>query len=269
MVIFSVRCLKLFLGKSRIVSSSSAGEYARILSDAVNRGRMVIIVGSFSVDYSGRASSTLGLGDRVLIIKRDKSVLIHQDKGVSPINWQPAGSSIFPIVRNGNLVVKAIRRSPYERLTLVFESIYTFEVLDLEDNSEFVLNASERQMQEAIMLKPEMLFKGFKPLSAEKRVEPGFIDVYGSDGEGNLVVVEIKRVVAGKNAVMQLKGYIDELKRRNPSKRIRGFIAAPGLSRDAEPLLRGFGFEFRRLDPYKCAKMINQVRSNLKLTRFF
>jgi RecB family endonuclease NucS len=63
-------------------------------------------------------------------------------------------------------------------------------------------------MQKAILLEPSLLEEDFKPISYEKKVEPGFVDVYGVDKKGRFVVVEIKRKTAGKEAALQLAKYI-------------------------------------------------------------
>jgi len=71
-------------------------------------------------------------------------------------------------------------------------------VLNLKDEGKFNLYASEEDMKKAIFLKPELTEEGFKIIEFEKKVEPGFIDVYGIDKNGNLVIIEVKRRIAGK-----------------------------------------------------------------------
>ena len=84
--------------------------------------------------------------------------------------------------------------------------------LNLLDSGDFLLNASEDDMHRAILLKPELLEEGFKPISWEKKVEPGFVDIYGEDKNGKLVIVEVKRKTASKEAALQLANIL------NPSK---------------------------------------------------
>ena len=42
------------------------------------RNSVLIVVGCCSVEYVGRARSTLGWGERIVIVKPDGSVLVHQ-----------------------------------------------------------------------------------------------------------------------------------------------------------------------------------------------
>jgi hypothetical protein len=46
------------------------------------------------VDYAGRLSAHLPLATRLIIIKADGSVLIHNDAGTKALNWMPIGSRL-------------------------------------------------------------------------------------------------------------------------------------------------------------------------------
>jgi RecB family endonuclease NucS len=139
--------------------------------------------------------------------------------------------------------------------------------LSLADSGEFSLHASEKEMHRAILLKPSLLEEGFKPISYEKKVEPGFVDVYGVDKNGKLVVVEVKRKTAGKEAVLQLAKYIDAIKGK-ADRELRGVLVAPSLGKDVQRLLVTLGLEFKALDPKKCAKVLKKDQ-NAKLEAFF
>ena len=71
------------------------------------------------------------------------------------------------------------------------------------------------------LLKPELLEEGFKPISWEKKVEPGFVDIYGEDKNGKLVIVEVKRKTASKEAALQLAKYIEPIKAK-VNREVRG-----------------------------------------------
>jgi hypothetical protein len=135
------------------------------------------------------------------------------------------------------------------------------------DAAEFSLYSSEEDMQKAVLLKPELLEEGFKIISWEKKVEPGFIDVYGTDKDGRLVVVEIKRKTAGKDAVLQLAKYIEAIKSK-ADREVRGILASPDIAKDVQRLLATFGLEFKHLDPRKCAETLRRAE-NRKLAEYF
>jgi RecB family endonuclease NucS len=98
-------------------------------------------------------------------------------------------------------------------------------------------------------------------------VEPGFVDVYGIDKDGRLVVVEIKRKTAGKDAAFQLAKYIDAIKSR-ADREVRGILAAPDIAKDVQRLLATLGLEFKALDPKKCADILRKAETK-KLETFF
>ena len=54
-----------------------------------SKDNVLIVVGCCSVKYVGRARSMLGWGERIVIVKSDGSVLVHQRVGREPVNWQP------------------------------------------------------------------------------------------------------------------------------------------------------------------------------------
>jgi hypothetical protein len=116
-------------------------------------------------------------------------------------------------------------------------------------------------------VKPELLEEGFKPITYEKKVEPGFVDVFGEDRDGNIVVVEIKRKTASKEAALQLSRYIAAVREKS-SRRVRGVLAAPGLGKDVQRMLLTLGLEFRHLDPKRCAETLVRTESK-KLVDFF
>jgi len=228
------------------------------LKIAFNERKTIIIVGNCWVEYHGRASSKLQPGERIVIIKEDGSVLVHRSRGYEPVNWQPSGCA-FQVYRDrGSLVIKAIKRRPHEIVTMFFDRIYLLSVLKLIDEGEFSLYASEGDMQKAILLEPSIIEDGFKPIDYEKKVEPGFIDVYGVDKNGRMVVIEIKRRTAGKDAVLQLAKYIEALK-PIVNREIRGILAAPQISREARKLLTSLGLDFKRVDPKKCSEILRRT----------
>ncbi len=242
-------------------------ESANFIKTALSERKVVILVGNCSVDYKGRASSKLESGERILMIKEDRSVLVHRPYGYEPVNWQPAGCMFQTRSIGGILQIRAIRKKPSESVKLSFDKIFLITALKLKDTGEFFLHASEADMQKAILLDPSLLEEGFTPISYEKKVEPGFVDIYGHDIEGRLVVVEIKRRGAGRDAALQLSKYVNFLK-TVVHREIRGILVAPRLAKGVKTILTGLELEFKALDPKKCADLLNKTESQ-KLENFF
>jgi RecB family endonuclease NucS len=235
--------------------------------EAVSARKAVILVGNCWVDYRGRASSKLEPGERIVLIKEDGSVLVHRPVGYEPVNWQPAGCLFQTRAVGDVLLVRAIHRKPSESVNISFDRVYLMSAMNLVDRGEFSLYASEEDMQRAILLDPTLLEAGFQPISYEKKVEPGFVDVYGIDGNGRLVVVEIKRRTAGRNAALQLAKYVDFVK-TTANREIRGILVAPRLARGAQKLMATLGLDFKTLAPKKCAEILRRPDTR-KLADFF
>jgi RecB family endonuclease NucS len=122
-------------------------------------------------------------------------------------------------------------------------------------------------MQEAILLRPSLIEEDLKIISYEKKVEPGFVDVYAMDKNGRLVVIEIKRKTASREAAVQLARYIDAIKAK-ATRQVRGILAAPNMGKDVQRMLAALGLEFIQLDPRRCADILRKAETR-KLAEFF
>jgi RecB family endonuclease NucS len=250
-----------------VLKEPTLAEAAVLIEKAFVQRRTLIIAGNCHVHYSGRANSTLEDGERILIVKSDGSLLVHRPVGYEPVNWQPAGGVFHVEVKADKLEVHGVRRKPRETVKVTFDGVLMVSALNLSDAGEFLLYASEDDMHRAILLKPRLLEEGFKPISWEKHVEPGFVDIYGEDKNGKLVIVEVKRKAATKEAVLQLAKYIEPIKAKT-HRPVRAILVAPSLAKDVQRLLATMGLEFKALDPKDCA-MALQKAGNSKLEAFF
>jgi endonuclease len=238
-----------------------------LIEKALSQRRTLVVAGVCHVHYEGRASSILDPGERLLIIKSDGSLLVHRPVGYEPVNWQPAGSVFHVQVKEDELEFHGVRQKPRESVRVAFSNVYMVSALNLRDSGDFLLYASEDDMHRAILLKPELLEEGFKPISWEKKVEPGFVDIYGEDNNGNLVIVEVKRKAASKEAALQLAKYIEPIKAK-VNREVRAILVAPSLAKDVQRLLVTMGLEFKALDPKRCAEVLKKAESR-KLESFF
>jgi hypothetical protein len=253
--------------KISVLTEPTLAEAATLIEKAFAQRRTLIVAGACEVNYAGRASSTLELGERILIIKSDGSLLVHRPVGYEPVNWQPAGSVFHVQVKDDELEVRGIRQRPRESVRVTFDRVYMVSALDLSDSGDFLLHASEDDMHRAILLKPELLEDGFKPISWEKKVEPGFVDIYGEDKNGKLVIVEVKRKTASKEAALQLAKYIEPIKAK-VNREVRAVLVAPSLGKDVQRMLVTLGLEYKALDPKTCAAVLKKSE-NAKLEAFF
>ena len=229
------------------------------IREAIRSKRLLIVVGRMEVSYEGRASSTLGSGDRVLMIKPDGSVLVHRPTGYEPVNWQPPGSKI-EVLLDDELMIEARRVKPREILRIIFSEIYDVSSYKLRDEAEFAMYATEEDMRRAILMKPSLIEDGFKPIECERRAgDAGFIDILGVDSMGRLVVVEIKRRNVTSEDVKQLVRYVEKIDEEF-GKRPRALIVAPGVQRSAMRELELHRVEFKALSPRRCAEILREGR---------
>jgi hypothetical protein len=186
-------------------------------------------------------------------------MLIHRPTGYRPVNWQPSGCR-FEVSSEKNLLrIRAVRQAPSETITATFDQVNLVAAVALKDAGVFSLDASEQDMQKAIIARPEILEPGLRVIEYEKRVEPGFVDLYAIDHTGRLVIIEIKRKAAGREAALQLARYLKAIPRTS-EKAIRPILVAPSLSKGTQRLIQTLGIEFRRLDPKRCAKILGDVK---------
>jgi len=198
------------------------------------------------VDYRGRASSKLALGDKLLITKPDGTLIIHGKTKREPINWQPPGSLLYCKVEDEELIVRSIRRNPREEIIVRSPHVYTFLAV-FPTEEKFRLWGSESEMIDKVFRNPELIEKGFKPIKKEVRTPYGKIDLLGEDAEGNIVVLEFKRSVAQLSGVSQLKRYVDYMMHTNSN--VRGILVAPDITSSALKLLKEYKLEFKKLSP--------------------
>ena len=253
--------------KLSVLTQPTLAEAAKLIEKAFAQRKTLIVAGACQVNYVGRASSTLELGERVLIIKSDGSLLVHRPVGYEPVNWQPAGSIFHVQIKGDQLQVHGVRQKPRENVKVTFSNVLMASALSLDDSGDFLLYASEDDMHRAILIKPELLEEGFKPISWEKKVESGFVDIYGEDKNGKLVIVEVKRKTASKEAALQLAKYIEPIKSK-VNREVRAVLAAPSLGKDVQRLLVTLGLEYKALDPKACAEVLRKTE-NSKLESFF
>jgi RecB family endonuclease NucS len=247
--------------------SPNVEEAVKAVKKAVSQRKTILVIGDCWVHYRGRASSKLEPGERILIIKEDGSLLVHRSVGYEPVNWQPPGCIFHVQVTDNALEIHAVRQKPAESVKVFFDRIHLVSAISLADSGEFSLYASEEDMQKAILLEPSLVEEGFRPMSYEKKVEPGFVDVYGVDKDGNFVVVEIKRRTAGNEAVLQLSKYVDAIKSR-VNRKVRGILVAPNIAKGVQKLLAALELDFKALDPKKCGTILKRSKTR-KLETFF
>ena len=220
------------------------------LESAFDRGDLITLFGTCTVEYDGRAASSLGPGARLLVLKPDGSALVHTDEGRTPVNWQPPGSEHRAAVRDGRLRVRSVRTSPAETLDVWFSAVDQLVAYGVTGGRSVEVAGSEADLKERVLAHPELVEPGFEPLATERESEAGPIDVFGRDAAGRPTVVELKRRRVGPDAAGQLARYVNAVEREEPDgTAVRGVLLAPSITDRARALLADEGLEHVAAEP--------------------
>src|SRR5579884_4290072 len=208
------------------------------MSETDSRLRSVrLIVARCEVTYSGRVAAVLPEAVRLLILKADGSVLVHDDAGgYKPLNWMTAPT--FVRDDGDRLVVTKPRTEDVLEIRLA-------EVLsdvrhDMGESVALQKDGVERDLQEALAAAPSALGEELTLVKREWQTEIGPVDLMCRDTAGGWVAVEIKRV-GTIEAVEQLTRYLEFI-RADPAKATcRGILAAQVLKPQAVALAESRG----------------------------
>lgn len=239
----------------RVIENPNVYEAVSVINDAISSKSLVLALMNCRVYYEGRSSSVLEDGDRLVVIKQDGAVLVHRPTGYSPVNWQPSTSYIRVYEEDGKLNILAVRTKPYEVLRIESNRVYCIVTCRLIDTGTFYELLDESSIRDVLAVKPELLGEKFRTIDVEKKVEPGFIDLYLRDEQGRLVVVEIKRVKASVDAVKQLVKYVKALSKYIPGEKIRPILVAPDFTSSAIVAAEKYNVELKKINIKEIAEI--------------
>lgn len=239
------------------------GDYITLLQDALKRNETIVFGCTCTIRYSGRAESLLGEGDRVVMIKADNALLVHQPSGNAPINYMKPGTGYTARLDNGKLVLKATNILEKENMEITILRVHFFNAHKLQDGQAIVVAGTEEDMANMLYQNPELVESGFRPVSQEEQTVYGYIDVLGTDKDGTLTVVECKRYVADLAAVTQLRRYVEKLCASKGITKVRGILAAPKITPNAEHMLKDWGYSFVAVKPPKYLEDFDKKQQRL------
>src|SRR5437868_3890247 len=181
-----------------------------------------LIVARCEVVYSGRLSAVLPEAVRLLMLKADGSVLVHDDAGgFKPLNWMTAPT--FVVDEGDKLVVTKPKTEDQLEIRLV--EVLSDVVHDMGESAALQKDGVERDLQLALADAPDALGEPLTLVKREWATEIGPVDLMCKDSVGEWVAVEIKRI-GTIEAVEQLTRYLAFI-REDPAKAAcRGILAA-------------------------------------------
>lgn len=193
----------------------------------------LVIIGNCEVVYEGRASSKASEARRLIIIKEDGSLLIHEGVGIEPINWQP-NALLTSNISDEYFELTAIRIRPREVVKIFIKDRPHVMVLKLGEGT-FTIKGTEDDLINYVASNPSII-EGDSKLVAKEFITPhGRVDVILRNANDELILVECKRGMADLDAVHQLLRYVEYY--RGLGLKVKGVIASPSISPQALKLL--------------------------------
>lgn len=226
-------------------ASPDAETFREVVRRGLNAGAVVTVYTDCEVEYDGRSGGTLGPGDRLVVCKRDGTLLVHRPTGHNPVNWQPAGGTVRVTEDGDTPTIYARRSNPNEYLWVFCREVYQVTRFDAEDAADYRPSGTEAEMHRYIQNNPEELEEGLRIVEHERETPYGHVDFFAHDADGTPVVVEVKRREATLNHFDQLQRYVSLYRESNPD--ARGMLVAPRTSDRVKRALRDHDLEFRRL----------------------
>lgn len=208
---------------------------------------LLTLICECEIIYSGRAEAHLPKGERLIILKQDGCLLIHQPEHGNPINYLKAGGDVTLEKCDNHLFLRG--KFGKEFLDVEIYKVHNLMRKKMQDGQKQSLNGSEADMSDMLREQPHLIHSTFRPVSREEQTAVGFIDLFGHDGTGKLVVVECKRYTAGLSAISQLHRYVEKIKIVKGTTKVTGVMAAPQITPNAHEMLKNYGYSFACVQP--------------------
>jgi RecB family endonuclease NucS len=204
---------------------------------------MRLLVTRCSVEYEGRLVSRLAPAVRLVLFKADGSVAVHSDsKAYKPLNWMNPPCSVSEDERH-----ITVSTTKGERLLIELHDVLFDRHFDLGDDPGLAKDGVEAELQQLLAARLDALRDGLRLVRREYPTDLGPVDLLCRDGDGNAVVVEVKRIgeIAG---VDQLLRYQERLDRDATLAPTRGMLVATRIKRQARVYAESRGIECVEVD---------------------
>lgn len=235
--------------KADTVSNPDAAEAVDFIEEGILRDMVITIFGECEVDYDGAAKSFLPLGDRIIMMKPDGTLMVHTDEKRKPVNWQTPGATRDIGIEDGDLHIESRQSgTTVEELNIWFTEVYQISTMKVVDGQEKDLTGTEEDLRQRLVDNPDLIDDGFRVQDTEWPTAAGPVDIHGFDSDGVLTLVELKRRQIDPDAVEQLERYVEAVQ-QDADNEIRGILIGPSISDRGENFAEEKGFEYREVDP--------------------
>jgi RecB family endonuclease NucS len=210
---------------------------------------MRLIIARCEVNYSGRLSTALPMGVRMLMIKADGTFMVWADGGgssVKPLNWMTPPTAIDEDGSPpGRIVVRKIKGD--EVLDILIDEVLFDVAHDMGDSGGLEKDGVERHLQELLADRPTWCGEGFRLMRREWPTDIGPVDLMCRDEADQWIAVEIKRI-ATIDAVEQLARYLERIRLDPAMADCRGVLAAQQFKPQARVLADARGIACVEVD---------------------
>jgi RecB family endonuclease NucS len=208
-----------------------------------------LLVARCEVVYTGRLTAVLPEAVRLVVLKSDGSVLVHDDAGgYKPLNWMTPPTVVEtegdPLT---SLVVRKRAGKTEDRLEIRVLELLSDADHELGEVAALEKDGVERDLQAELANRPGALEEGLRLVRREWPTDIGPVDLMCRDGENGWVAVEVKRV-AGIDAVEQLDRYLARLRLDPELEAIRGLLVAQRIKPQAATLAEARGIACVEID---------------------
>jgi len=229
--------------------------------------KMIVVAGKCSAVFDGRIKSTLDKGDRILIIKKDLSIIMHGPIGVKPLNWQkPQAGPISFKAKDESLDMVTQRTKTQEVLTINFTKLAFVSLWHAYDESELVIYGDESDLVRYLVSSPELIEEEFQVLRTEYNTDVGPVDIKGI-GKNGETIIEVKKRKATPADAHQLKRYIEYFEEKE-KKDVTGILIAPDFPQKVLTYLEENGLIAKKIPWDEVFPTIKRPKSAL-LEEFF
>jgi endonuclease len=195
-----------------------------------------LVIAECQVDYAGRLTAHLPMATRLILVKSDGSVSVHNDdRAYKPLNWMSPPCVLREDVNDDGVAEWTVTGKDGDTLRILLRRVLHDSSHDLGTDPGLQKDGVEKHLQALLADHPASLADGLTLVRREYPTAIGPVDLLCRDAEGASVAVEVKR--RGEiDGVEQLTRYLELLNRDPLLAPVRGIFAAQEIRPQARVL---------------------------------
>jgi RecB family endonuclease NucS len=195
-----------------------------------------LVIARCQVDYAGRLTAHLPFATRLILVKADGSVSIHNDdRAYKPLNWMSPPCRVSEGINEDGVAEWTVTGREGDLLRILLAEVLHDSSHELGVDPGLQKDGVEKHLQVLLAAHPGSLGEGVTLVRREYPTAIGPVDLLCRDAAGCAVAVEIKR--RGEiDGVEQLTRYLDLLNRDPLLSPVRGILAAQEIKPQARVL---------------------------------